>query len=865
MQTLSRVSCALLLLALFAVAAETGTDASASAIERQSAIENAMTSHQEELAELKLRLGQMEAFQGNLVNEMRAQEHKSASHHQLLLMSQPPLESLGQAIRSNRLGYEYLSDQLEKLQARYNATSVLFLNAGDRIALARKQMDDITQSPVSDDQKAALAAKAERLIVVLNEKKALGDGFQKSYDDLVERMSALINEKKALDEKLAAEFQNRNKKLLFTTTNPYRHILDNGLRESWSYFSNRIGTLFGLSTEALHWEQIKRSQMNRWFVFWFWLAAILMLQARLRGSLHRIETMHATPQWRFRRLFLFLLRRSLLYLGLTLFFGVYDAFDWVLLDIGLVDTLLKIFLMLLLTRWGLDFIKFRYGDASLPLLGAFVVTRIQRFFKLLRVITLVSILFTWAAGMESVLSWLLRDVLTVVLLAWTVHFWHRARQVVAEVMRQGQAAPDPKRMKGLTAWSYLVSGGGVLISLVGYSTLAGHWWAGWIKSAALLFWGYVSWKAIEEWRQNPQVLQGIGHDGDRPGGTQRLSWALIQLCRGLWVFGIARGIIWAWDREGVLFAWVTGLLNYAHTIGNLNLNLRGIVHAVVILFFTHIIVHIGRTLLDEKVLGKKALEPGLKDSVITISSYLGWSIGLLMALASVGVNATSLAVVFGALSVGIGFGLQTIFNNFISGLILLFERPIQVGDTIEIGGIWAEVKKINVRATVVQTFDNASVIIPNSEFISQQVTNWSFKDRRMRQNLDVGVAYGADIDRVEKTLLEIADGFDSVLKYPSPQVLFIDHGDNALLFRLRFWVQVEDSAIVPSQIRFAIDKRFRALDIEIPFPQRDIHIRSVAKEISAAAATQTLQGGSVESAGAPPEKQIPNDQPPKGE
>jgi small-conductance mechanosensitive channel len=236
-----------------------------------------------------------------------------------------------------------------------------------------------------------------------------------------------------------------------------------------------------------------------------------------------------------------------------------------------------------------------------------------------------------------------------------------------------------------------------------------------------------------------------------------------------------------------------------------------------------------------------------------------------MALASVGVNATSLAVVFGALSVGIGFGLQTIFNNFISGLILLFERPIQVGDTIEIGGIWAEVKKINVRATVVQTFDNASVIIPNSEFISQQVTNWSFKDRRMRQNLDVGVAYGADIDRVEKTLLEIADGFDSVLKYPSPQVLFIDHGDNALLFRLRFWVQVEDSAIVPSQIRFAIDKRFRALDIEIPFPQRDIHIRSVAKEISAAAATQTLQGGSVESAGAPPEKQIPNDQPPKGE
>ncbi|MBI5551909.1 MAG: mechanosensitive ion channel [Desulfobacterales bacterium] len=420
-------------------------------------------------------------------------------------------------------------------------------------------------------------------------------------------------------------------------------------------------------------------------------------------------------------------------------------------------------------------------------------------------------------------------------------------------------------MKALIGWSYLVSGGGVLISLIGYSTLAGHWWAGWIKSATLLFWAYVSWNAIEEWRRDPYVQQDLGNDPQRHGGIHRLSWPLIQLCRALCLIGVVRGIVWAWDREGALFAWVTDLLNYTHTIGNLNLNLRGIVHAVVILFFTHIIVHIGRTLLDEKVLGKKALEPGLKDSVITILSYLAWSIGLLLALASVGVNATSLAVVFGALSVGIGFGLQTIFNNFISGLILLFERPIQVGDFVEVNGIWAEVKKINVRATVVQTFDNASVIIPNSEFISQQVTNWSFKDRRMRKNLNVGVAYGSDIDLVEKTLLDIADGFPEVLKFPKPEVLFLDHGDNALLFCLRLWVQVEDGAIVPSKIRFEIDKRFRDLGLEIPFPQRDIHIRSIAKELSPAAVMEAFRGDSVENEGAPSEKKIHNNPLPNGE
>ena len=238
-------------------------------------------------------------------------------------------------------------------------------------------------------------------------------------------------------------------------------------------------------------------------------------------------------------------------------------------------------------------------------------------------------------------------------------------------------------------------------------------------------------------------------------------------------------------------------------------------------------MRVGRSLLKERILDKKSLERGLKDSILTIASYLGWGLGLLLALGTLGVDGTSLAVVFGALSIGIGFGLQTIFNNFISGLILLFERPIQVGDYVEVNGLWAEVKKINVRATVVQTFDNAAVIIPNSEFISQQVTNWSFKDKRMRRNIEVGVAYGSDIDLVEKTLLEIAHSMRGVYKYPKPDVLFIDHADSALIFRLRVWLHVDDSWTVPSKIRCEIDRRFRELGIEIAFPQRDLHIRTL--------------------------------------
>jgi small-conductance mechanosensitive channel len=220
------------------------------------------------------------------------------------------------------------------------------------------------------------------------------------------------------------------------------------------------------------------------------------------------------------------------------------------------------------------------------------------------------------------------------------------------------------------------------------------------------------------------------------------------------------------------------------------------------------------------------MEVGLQDSITTISVYVIWMLGILIALHVFGLNTASLAVAFGALGIGLGFGLQNIFNNFISGIILLFERPIQVGDDVEVNGTWATVKKINVRSTVVQTYDNASLIIPNADFVSSQVTNWSFKDKRLRRSIVVGVAYGSDVALVRDTLLEIARNTPKVLKQPAPDVLFSDFGDSALIFRLRIWTDIDNMLKVETAIRFEIDRLFRERNIEISFPQRDIHIRS---------------------------------------
>ncbi|RJP91521.1 MAG: potassium transporter KefA [Desulfobacteraceae bacterium] len=220
------------------------------------------------------------------------------------------------------------------------------------------------------------------------------------------------------------------------------------------------------------------------------------------------------------------------------------------------------------------------------------------------------------------------------------------------------------------------------------------------------------------------------------------------------------------------------------------------------------------------------MDEGLQESVVTISVYLIWSAGILFALNAVGFTATSMTVVLGALGIGLGFGLQAIFNNFMSGIILLFERPIQVGDDIEVNGIWAKVREINVRATIVQTYDNASLIIPNSDLISSQVTNWSFKDKRIRRNVEVGVAYGSDVALVRDTLMEVAEKTPRVLKLPKPDVIFKNFGDSSLTFLLRFWTRLEYFYAVESDVRFEIDRLFRERNIEIAFPQMDIHVRS---------------------------------------
>jgi small-conductance mechanosensitive channel len=222
------------------------------------------------------------------------------------------------------------------------------------------------------------------------------------------------------------------------------------------------------------------------------------------------------------------------------------------------------------------------------------------------------------------------------------------------------------------------------------------------------------------------------------------------------------------------------------------------------------------------------MDSGVRDSIKAGIGYVGLALALLFAITTAGIDLSSLAIVAGALSLGIGFGLQNIVSNFVSGLILLIERPIKVGDWVEVGGTAGHVKKVSVRATEIITFQKQSIIVPNSELINSVVGNWTHKDKGGRVDISIGVAYGTNTRQIETLLLDIARGRHDVLKFPEPVVIFIGFGDSSLDFELRIFLRdIGQGVVVASEIRHTIAEVFEKENIEIPFPQRDLNIKSL--------------------------------------
>lgn len=262
-------------------------------------------------------------------------------------------------------------------------------------------------------------------------------------------------------------------------------------------------------------------------------------------------------------------------------------------------------------------------------------------------------------------------------------------------------------------------------------------------------------------------------------------------------------------------------------LGSQQLTLWRVLNLIVLVFLLFLVTGWLRRWVEGSLLARTRMDLGVRGAIGAITRYAALLVGLLIIVQTVGIDLTTLNVLAGAVGLGVGFGLQNVVGNFIAGLILLFERPIKLGDRIEVAGVEGAVVAIRARATTVVTNDNIAIIVPNSTLTSQNVVNWSYTDSKVRFKIPVGVAYGSDVRLVERLLLEVARENSNVLEAPAASVRFMEFGDSALRFELRAWTTalVHRKGELFSALNFAINDKFLEHGVEIPFPQRVVHLR----------------------------------------
>ena len=358
-----------------------------------------------------------------------------------------------------------------------------------------------------------------------------------------------------------------------------------------------------------------------------------------------------------------------------------------------------------------------------------------------------------------------------------------------------------------------------------------------------LFSTYFLWSLLAltentvKWINGSTNLVGIrirsAMDLTRDAGKSKLAIYQLFFDASFWIIYLSI-LIRVWDPTGTLVETLSSYATDGIPMGDIRVIPTNILAGIIAFTILAGLTGWVKRWIDKRWLRQITPDRGARDALVTVVGYTGFSISALVGLSISGVNITGIAVVAGALSVGIGFGLQAIANNFVSGIILLFERPIKAGDFVSVGDVEGFVRKISIRATEIETLDNQDMLIPNSELISGRVTNWVLHNPYGRLIVKIGVAYGSDIEKVAAILEDSANQHEQVIsdgRASPPKALFMGFGDSSLDFELRVRItDIKRRYDVLSDLNFSINQRFASENIVIPFPQRDLNIRDWSEE-----------------------------------
>lgn len=415
-------------------------------------------------------------------------------------------------------------------------------------------------------------------------------------------------------------------------------------------------------------------------------------------------------------------------------------------------------------------------------------------------------LLTWSVVALIALAWLARPGGSLTRLG--PGMWSKAALIVARLGATAVAASVVANLLGFVD----------LASYLAFATLTAAY------GAIVLFAGYLvlegAWRAVLHSRlaSSLKSLRVYTPTAER---------------RGLFLLRLMGTVVWllfvllALEASDTVIAAISAVLSEELRIGSVGISVGDILAFTFTVWLTVIVSGVLRALLSEDIF-PRTKHARAADTISTVIYWALLMVGFLLAAAAAGFEIGRLTLLAGAFSVGIGFGLQDVVNNFVSGLILAFERPIQVGDIVQLDTVTGTVSRIGMRSSVIRTFEGAEIIVPNSNLVSNQMTNWTRSDRLRRVDVDVGVAYGTDQQEVFRVLMEVVKAHPDVLDHPGPNVLLRGFGDSSLDFTLRFWTQRFDGfARIQSEVTRAVLDALDEADIRIPFPQRDLHVRSL--------------------------------------
>jgi potassium efflux system protein len=313
---------------------------------------------------------------------------------------------------------------------------------------------------------------------------------------------------------------------------------------------------------------------------------------------------------------------------------------------------------------------------------------------------------------------------------------------------------------------------------------------------------------------------------NRAEQVERWAWrVMVPLSFFLWLEALSR-MLTIYDS---VLGYITRALSYPIGFQRVHITLGDILSFLFILIVGYAFANLLAFVLRKLLLSRFPLQRGLPFAISKVTYYVLLVLVFLAALVNAGMELNKFTLITGALGVGVGFGLQNIINNFVSGLILLFERPIRIGDTVEMKGVVGRVKRIGARSSTIHTFQDAEVIVPNSDLISKEVINWTLSSVRRRVDIPVGVAYGTDPERMLSLLIDVASSHPGVIQSPKPEAYFLGFGDSALNFEVRCWTYQEDWFRLKSDAAVSLMRALREANIEVPFPQRELHIRRIER------------------------------------